>query len=82
MADLNENKGQGSLPIDSRIDELELRCAMQEHSLQELSDEHAKQQQEIAVLQQQVQYLAGKLKNFQEDGITVGSAAQERPPHY
>ncbi len=70
----------------TRLDELEMRLAFQEETLQQLNTALGDQQLQISRLEDTCRALAERLRSLQgsldelsEDG---GGAAVERPPHY
>ena len=61
---------------DKRLNELEAKYSFQEVSLERLSDEVRKQQQEILLLKEELKFLKENQKNdFHEN-------KDEKPPHY
>jgi SlyX protein len=67
--------------MEERLIELESRLAFQEHTLQELNDIVAAQQQEIAILRQALQELDQRLRAMARQ--PVASVEEETPPpHY
>lgn len=67
--------------MEERLIELESRLAFQEHTLQDLNDIVAAQQQEISILRQALQELDRRLRAVTPQ--PVASAAEETPPpHY
>jgi uncharacterized coiled-coil protein SlyX len=66
---------------DARINELESRLALQEHSIHELGSEVYQQQRQIAQLEAMVRELATRLHAF-ESAPTAGNPGKEVPPHY
>jgi uncharacterized coiled-coil protein SlyX len=67
--------------IARRLDELESRVALQDHSLLQMSDELYKQQQQIGELVLQVQHLVERVKARAEQPPAPPPEA-ELPPHY
>ena len=67
--------------IPGRLEELETRNAYQEATIQDLSNQIYRQQQQIDRLERRLESLAEKVK-----GLATGEAAplpeNERPPHY
>lgn len=70
------------MSLDTRVEELEVRVAFQEDTLQTLNDELASQQQQIEQLQAMLQVVYRELKAAQEQQGQGATAASERPPHY
>ena len=66
---------------EQRLIELETRLAYQEHTLQVLSEEVARQQKLIEQLQALCRELAERARNS-GDGVFRGTPADEVPPHY
>ena len=66
---------------EARIEELEMRLSFQENALQTMSDEMAKQQQQIELLMQEVKRLN---KALQTASLAPSSnqADELPPPHY
>ncbi len=61
---------------DKRLNELETKYSFQEDSIERLSDEVRKQQQEILLLKEELKSLKENQKNdFHEN-------KDEKPPHY
>jgi len=72
---------QPSTDADARIIELESRVALQDDSLNELSDEIYRQQQQIARLETSVRRLAERLQSI-ELAEPAEKPPDEVPPHY
>ena len=67
--------------MENRLVELETRLAFQDETLQTLNIELARQQQEIALLTQEIAALKAHLRSLAPD--PGGGPAQEPPPpHY
>ncbi len=66
---------------DSRIDELETRLALQDHSILELSSEVYRQQQQISQLESMASQLAGRLQSI-ELNQPASAPSIDVPPHY
>lgn len=66
---------------EQRFIELETRLAYQEHTLQVLSEEVARQQKQIEQLQVLCRELMERARSGGE-GVFRGTAADEVPPHY
>ena len=61
---------------DKRLNELETKYSFQEDSIERLSDEVRKQQQEILLLKEELKFLKENQKNdFHHN-------KDEKPPHY
>ena len=61
---------------DKRLNELEAKYSFQEDSMERLSDEVRKQQQEILLLKEELKFLKENQKNDFNDN------KDEKPPHY
>ena len=61
---------------DKRLNELEAKYSFQEDSMERLSDEVRKQQQEISLLKEELKFLKENQKNDFHDN------KDEKPPHY
>lgn len=69
--------------LNSRLDEAESRLAFQDDLIESLNAVVARQDREIARLQQRVQALEEKLTDLAESASLPGSApGHEVPPHY
>lgn len=67
--------------LQQQIDELESRLAFQDHTIQELNDVVAKQDEELMKMQVQLRYLAKKLKDIQPSQL-ASEQEETPPPHY
>ncbi len=67
--------------MESRFTELESRIAFQDHSLQELSDVVARQQQEIDGLRRVLEALRSQLAALATPG-SLPASEEPPPPHY
>jgi len=65
----------------SRLDELETRSSYQEATIQDLSSQIYRQQQQIERLESRLESLAEKVKGM-ATGDTAPLPENERPPHY
>ena len=61
---------------DKRLNELETKCAFQEDTIERLSEELRKQQQEIIILKEELKFLKDNSENNFIDN------KNEKPPHY
>ena len=74
--------------LEARVEELEARLTFADDSLQALNDVIAKQDKELSLLRRELAAQSGRLKGLVEQmddsgaGGQLGSAADERPPHY
>lgn len=66
---------------DERLDRMEEKLAHQEHTLIELNDVLAKQQDSIMLLERLCASMAERIKALDESRAG-GGAEDERPPHY
>ncbi|HFD91995.1 MAG TPA: SlyX family protein [Gammaproteobacteria bacterium] len=66
---------------EKRLDELETKVAYQEHTLQQLNEVIARQQQQIDQLETTCELLIERIKAVVEVA-QAGSDGDERPPHY
>jgi len=66
---------------EQRIAELEMRLSFQENALQIMSDEMAKQQQQLELLTLEVKRLNKALESA-ASGPTANQADEPPPPHY
>lgn len=65
----------------NRVDDLECKLAFQEQVIDELNEALSQQQLLISKMQQQMKYVASKVKNM--DTSNLADAAEETPPpHY
>lgn len=67
--------------MESRIVELETRLAFQEHTLQELNDVVARQQQEILQLTRELEALRAQIRALAPAPV-AGRGEEPPPPHY
>ena len=61
---------------DKRLNELETKYAFQEDTIERLSEELRKQQQEIIILKEELKFFKDKSENNFIDN------KNEKPPHY
>jgi len=66
---------------EQRIAELEMRLSFQENTIQTMSDEMAKQQQQLELLTLEVRRLNKALESA-ASGPTANQADEPPPPHY
>lgn len=66
----------------SRIEELEIRSAHLERALQTISDEVARQQQQIERLSERGHQLLQRLDAMQAEATEDAATREEIPPHY
>ena len=67
--------------MEERLIELESRVSFQEHTLQELNDIVAAQQQELGVLRLAMQELERRLRAISPPPL-AGAEEETPPPHY
>lgn len=67
--------------METRIIEIESRLAFQEHTLQELNEVVARQQQEILQLGRDLEALRAQLRAL-APSLVAGQAEEPPPPHY
>ena len=70
------------LNLQQRIEELEIRDAFQEESIQSLSDTIARLQQTLDLQQAQLRLLYQRLPDKAENNNEPFNPANEIPPHY
>lgn len=68
-------------PLLQRIDELEMKVAFQENTIEQLNQSLIEQQFILKKMQIQLRYLAQKLKDMQPSNIAT-QAEETPPPHY
>lgn len=67
--------------LEDRINDLECQLAFQEQTVSELNDALSIQQLLITKMQDQMKYVAGKVKNM--DSSNMADPSEETPPpHY
>jgi SlyX protein len=67
---------------EQRIDELEIKLAHLERGLQQVSDEVARQQQEIERLTERGHRLLERVEAMQGESAEDAATRIELPPHY
>ncbi|MFC0308897.1 SlyX family protein [Gallibacterium trehalosifermentans] len=67
--------------FSQRIDELEMKVAFQENTIEQLNQSIIEQQFTLEKMQLQLRYLAQKLKDMQPSNIAT-AAEETPPPHY
>lgn len=70
------------LSLQQRIEELEIRNAFQEETIQSLSDTIARLQQTLDLQQAQLRLLYQRLPDKAENNNEPFNPANEIPPHY
>lgn len=69
------------LQLEARIDQLEMKIAFQEESIDTLNQEIFEQQRRIQQMMEQVTLLAVKLKESEPNQL-ASEKEEMRPPHY
>jgi SlyX protein len=67
--------------MNETIEDLQMRIAYQEDSIEQLNRIIIKQQSEIDLLKGEIQQLKGMIEEVAES-LTDSAAGSERPPHY
>jgi SlyX protein len=67
--------------FDDRLDALESRNAFQDHVIEQLNQELAIHQEQIAELKAQLRLLAGRVKDL-KGGSVMDLEDETPPPHY
>ncbi|WNJ96956.1 SlyX family protein [Vibrio ruber] len=67
--------------LEARINDLECQLAFQEDTIEALNQALSQQQQTISRMQDQMKFMAGKLKNVSESPL-ADSSQETPPPHY
>ncbi|OBU30245.1 SlyX protein [Photobacterium phosphoreum] len=65
----------------SRLDELEMKLAFQEQTIDELNDALTKQQFMIDRMEVQLKFMVGKVKGMQTSNM-ASESEETPPPHY
>ncbi|MEC6815455.1 SlyX family protein [Photobacterium toruni] len=65
----------------SRLDELEMKLAFQEQTIDELNDALTKQQFMIDRMEVQLKFMVGKVKGMQTSNM-ADESEETPPPHY
>jgi SlyX protein len=67
--------------LQQRLEDLEIKAAFQEQTIDDLNEALSQQQLLIAKMQDQMKYVVGKVKNM--DTTNMADASEETPPpHY
>lgn len=67
--------------LQQRLEDLEIKAAFQEQTIDDLNEALSQQQLLITKMQDQMKYVVGKVKNM--DTSNMADAAEETPPpHY
>ena len=69
------------MTIESRVEQLEMKIAFQDDSIETLNNEIFEQQRKLQLLTEQVGYLVEKLKEAEPDNGGIDQVDM-RPPHY
>ncbi|MDW6002081.1 SlyX family protein [Vibrio mangrovi] len=67
--------------LENRINDLECQLAFQEDTIEALNNALTQQQQAISRMQEQMKFIAGRLKTFNESHI-ADQSQETPPPHY
>lgn len=67
--------------LENRINDLECQLAFQEQTIDELNSALSEQQLLIGKMQDQMKYVAGKIKNMNTSNLADPSE-ETPPPHY
>ncbi|KAE8176911.1 SlyX family protein [Photobacterium carnosum] len=67
--------------LQSRLDELEMKLAFQEQTMDELNDALTKQQFMIDRMEIQLKFMVGKVKGMQTSNM-ADESEETPPPHY
>ncbi|MGY3570895.1 SlyX family protein [Vibrio sp. SCSIO 43135] len=67
--------------LENRINDLECQLAFQEQTIDELNSALSEQQLLIGKMQDQMKYVAGKIKNMDTSNLADPSE-ETPPPHY
>ena len=67
--------------LQAQIDELEMKQAFQEQTIEELNQALTQQQFVIDKMQTQMQFLVGKVKGIEPSNMAIESE-ETPPPHY
>ncbi|KJF87090.1 SlyX protein [Photobacterium phosphoreum] len=67
--------------LQSRLDELEMKLAFQEQTIDELNDALTKQQFMIDRMEVQLKFMVGKVKGMQTSNM-ASESEETPPPHY
>jgi SlyX protein len=67
--------------MKERLDELEVRAAFQEQTIQELNDVITRQQQEIDRLVKDMEMVKSRLKGL-APSLVIPQEEEKPPPHY
>ncbi|PIT08972.1 SlyX family protein [Snodgrassella communis] len=70
------------IALQQRIEELEIQSALQEETIQSLSDTIARLQQTLDLQQAQLRLLYQRLPDRADSGGEPFNPAREIPPHY
>lgn len=67
--------------LELRINDLEIKAAFQEQTIEELNDALSEQQMLINKMQEQMRFMVGKLKSIDSSNLAKESE-ETPPPHY
>lgn len=79
---MENNMHEAHIELQHRIEELEIQSALQEETIQSLSDTIARLQQTLDLQQAQLRLLYQRLPDRADSGGEPFNPASEIPPHY
>lgn len=79
---MENNMHEAHIALQHRVEELEIQSALQEETIQSLSDTIARLQQTLDLQQAQLRLLYQRLPDRADSGGEPFNPASEIPPHY
>jgi SlyX protein len=70
-----------SQQLQSRIDDLEYKVAFQEETIDTLNHALSEQQLQLSKMQEQMQFIVGKLRSMSSSNM-ADESEETTPPHY
>jgi SlyX protein len=70
-----------SQQLQSRIDDLEYKVAFQEETIDTLNNALSEQQLQLSKMQEQMQFIVGKLRSMSSSNM-ADESEETPPPHY
>jgi SlyX protein len=67
--------------LEQRVNDLEIKAAFQEQTIDELNEALSQQQLLISKMQEQMRFMVGKLKSLDSSNLAKESE-ETPPPHY
>lgn len=67
--------------LQEKIDDLEMKIAFQEHTIELLNDALTDQQKQLEAIQRQMQFLLGKMQGL-TPSLLASESEETPPPHY